>query len=102
MTTQDPIITMLSLANGIAKNLRKYNGLNDEVAAQRAAIAQAREAVNEAMDNGGDADSAFRAYKSANNKLDKLIEQHENLRTALPDDMAALRDLIDDLTPEVA
>ena len=102
-TNNDPIITMLALANSVAKDLRKYKGLDAEVASQQAVVNDAKATVSKALDGNADveADAAFRAFKSANNRLDRLLEQSDDLRIELPDRMAALRDLVDDLTPEL-
>lgn len=102
-TNNDPIIAMLALANSVAKDLRKYKGLDAEVASQQAVVNDAKATVAKALDGNADieADAAFRAFKSANNRLDRLLEQSDDLRIELPDRMAALRDLVDDLTPEL-
>lgn len=103
ITNNDPIITMLALANSVAKDLRKYKGLDAEVASQQAVVDDAKATVAKALDGNADveADAAFRAFKSANNRLDRLLEKSDDLRIELPDRMAALRDLIDDLAPEL-
>ena len=97
-TNNDPIITMLATANSVAKDLRKFRGLDAEVASQQAVVNDAKATVAKALDGNADveADAAFRAFKSANNRLDRLLEQSDDLRIELPDRMAALRDLVDD------
>lgn len=91
-----PAQTLMASANLVAKALRKLDALELAVTDQRVAVFNAKVAVTEALDKGGDFDLASRTYRQVNNKLDRLIEQREELLSAgLLSDITALRITLD-------
>ena len=92
---QAPSDRLLLAAKLVAKSLAKVTLLDDQLADQTIALATTKQRVTEALANGGTGfDDASRAFKQANNKLDKLLESRESLVGTAQLDLDAARDTI--------
>jgi hypothetical protein len=95
VTVLAPSDRLLLAAKLVAKSLAKVTLLDDQLADQTIALSTTKQRVTEALSNGGTGfDDASRAFKAANNKLDKLLEAREaTVRTAQLD-LDAVRDTL--------
>jgi len=92
---QAPSDRLLLAAKLVAKSLAKVTLLDDQLADQTIALATTKQRVTEALSNGGTGfDDASRAFKAANNKLDKLLEAREALVGTAQLDLDAVRDTL--------
>ena len=93
--TQAPSDRMLLAAKLVAKSLAKVTLLDDQLADQTIALSSTKQRVTEALTNGGTGfDDASRAFKQANNKLDKLLESRELVVRTAQLDLDAIRDTL--------
>lgn len=89
-----PADTLMLAAKLVAKTVAKIAVNDDLLTAQRATVQAARDAVAAALTGDGSFDDAGRAFKAANNKLDKLLETREALVSNANADLDAVRDQI--------
>lgn len=99
---ENSLIDLELATRDVARSLRRTQSMTGDVERQRAAITEAREAVTRAMAENGDFDAATRAFKSANNKLDRLIDTREGLLKTAREKMLELRGVLDALDDELA
>lgn len=64
-------------AKCLQKAMTKASGSDETLFNQRLEIQQLRDDVSKALAGDGDFDAASRAFKAANNKLDKLIDARD-------------------------
>lgn len=79
---QTPIERFMFGAKCLQKAMVKTTASDEVMFNQRVEIQQLRDAVTDALNGKGDFDAASKAFKAANNKLDKMIDARD----------AALRD----------
>ena len=92
---QAPSDRLLLAAKLISKSLAKVTLLDDQLADQTIALSSTKQRVTEALTNGGTGfDDASRAFKQANNKLDKLLESRELVVRTAQLDLDAIRDTL--------
>lgn len=90
-----PSDRLLLAAKLVAKSLAKVTLLDDQLADQTIALSTTKQRVTEALANGGTGfDDASRAFKAANNKLDKTLEAREAVVRAAQLDLDAVRDTL--------
>lgn len=90
-----PSDRLLLAAKLISKSLAKVTLLDDQLADQTIALSSTKQRVTEALTNGGTGfDDASRAFKQANNKLDKLLESRELVVRTAQLDLDAIRDTL--------
>lgn len=98
---ENTLVNVELLTRTLSRNLKRVQNMSTEIVDQRTSVTVARNDVTRAMTEGGDFDSATRAFKTANNKLDRLLETREVLLKNAQADITALRAQLDDLTDEV-
>lgn len=103
----EPItVTVSSLFAAASKSLQKQflSALNaaDDIDAQYAAIQAARADVAIALEGSGDFDAAGKAFKAANNKLDKLINGRDAVIDSAQQGIAAMRKLLNMMEADLA
>lgn len=90
-----PSDRLLLAAKLVFKSLAKVTLLDDQLADQTIALSTTKQRVTEALSNGGTGfDDASRAFKAANNKLDKLLESREAVVRTAQLDLDAVRDTL--------
>ena len=90
-----PSDRLLLAAKLVAKSLAKVTLLDDQLADQTIALSTTKQRVTEALSNGGTGfDDASRAFKAANNKLDKTLESREAVVRTAQLDLDAVRDTL--------
>ena len=90
-----PSDRLLFAAKLVSKSLAKVTLLDDQLADQTIALSSTKQRVTEALTNGGTGfDDASRAFKQANNKLDKLLESRELVVRTAQLDLDAIRDTL--------
>lgn len=97
---QDQVATGVK---ALLKAVKRIDASAQAVADQRALVAQLRDDITRALDAGGDGfDAAGRAYKSANNKLDRLMDSNAAAIGFAKDGIEAVRKLLDQLEADLA
>lgn len=82
-TTETAIDRFMLGAKALQKAVARATASDETLFNQRLEIQQLREAVTAALAGNGDFDAASKAFKAANNKLDKLIDaRNANLANA--------------------
>lgn len=82
-TTETAIDRFMQGAKALQKAVARAVASDETLFNQRLEIQQLREAVTNALAGNGDFDTASKAFKAANNKLDKLIDaRNSNLANA--------------------
>ena len=82
-TTETSIDRFMLGAKALQKAVARAAASDEALFNQRLEIQQLREAVTDALAGNGDFDAASKAFKAANNKLDKLIDaRNANLANA--------------------
>ena len=82
-TAETAIDRFMLGAKALQKAVARAAASDEALFNQRLEIQQLREAVTDALAGNGDFDAASKAFKSANNKLDKLIDaRNSNLANA--------------------
>ena len=82
-TTETSIDRFMLGAKALQKAVARAAASDETLFNQRLEIQQLREAVTSALAGNGDFDAASKAFKAANNKLDKLIDaRNSNLASA--------------------
>lgn len=105
-TPETDIVPFMLGAKALQKAVARAVASDEALFNQRLEIQQLREAVTDALAGNGDFDAASKAFKAANNKLDKLIDASnaslanakagvDALRRALDAVADGLRDLED-------
>lgn len=90
-----PSDRLLIAAKLVARTVARATALDGQLADQTIAVSVTKQRVTEALTNGGAGfDDASRAFKQANNKLDKLLESRESLVGTAQLDLDAARDTI--------
>jgi hypothetical protein len=90
-----PSDRLLLAAKLVAKSLAKVTLLDDQLADLTIALSTTKQRVTDALSNGGTGfDDASRAFKQANNKLDKLLESREAVVRTAQFDLDAVRDTL--------
>lgn len=90
-----PSDRLLLASKLVARTVARVTALDGQLADQTIALATTKQRVTEALANGGTGfDDASRAFKQANNKLDKLLESRESLVGTAQLDLDAARDTI--------
>lgn len=90
-----PSDRLLLAARLVSKSLAKVTLLDDQLGDQTLVLSTAKARVTEALALGGSAfNEAGRAYKAANNKLDKLLEAREATVRTAQRDLDAVNDII--------
>ena len=82
-TAETSIDRFMLGAKALQKAVARAAASDETLFNQRLEIQQLREAVTSALAGNGDFDAASKAFKAANNKLDKLIDaRNSNLASA--------------------
>ena len=82
-TAETSIDRFMLGAKALQKAVARAAASDEALFNQRLEIQQLREAVTDALAGNGDFDAASKAFKAANNKLDKLIDaRNSNLASA--------------------
>lgn len=82
-TAETTIDRFMLGAKALQKAVARATASDETLFNQRLEIQQLREAVTNALAGNGDFDAASKAFKAANNKLDKLIDaRNSNLANA--------------------
>lgn len=82
-TAETSIDRFMLGAKALQKAVARAAASDETLFNQRLEIQQLREAVTDALAGNGDFDAASKAFKAANNKLDKLIDaRNSNLASA--------------------
>ena len=82
-TAETAIDRFMLGAKALQKAVARAAASDEALFNQRLEIQQLREAVTDALAGNGDFDAASKAFKAANNKLDKLIDaRNSNLANA--------------------
>ena len=68
---------------------------------QRLEVQTLRDAVTAALNGDGDFDAASKAFKAANNKVDKLIDTRDAAVKFALDGITAVRGLLDSMTDQL-
>lgn len=90
-----PSDRLLIAAKLVARTVARVTAIDTLLADQTIALSTSKQRVTEALANGGTGfDEASRAFKAANNKLDKLLESRESLVGTAQLDLDAARDTI--------
>lgn len=90
-----PSDRLLLAAKLVAKSLAKVTLLDDQLADQTIALSTTKQRVTDSLSLGGNGfDDASRAFKQANNKLDKLLESRELVVRTVQHDLDAVRDTL--------
>ena len=90
-----PSDRLLIAAKLVARTVARVTAIDTLLADQTIALSTTKQRVTEALANGGTGfDEASRAFKAANNKLDKLLESRESLVGTAQLDLDAARDTI--------
>ena len=90
-----PSDRLLIAAKLVARTVARVTVIDTLLADQTIALSTSKQRVTEALANGGTGfDEASRAFKAANNKLDKLLESRESLVGTAQLDLDAARDTI--------
>lgn len=93
--TASPSDRLLIAAKLVARTVARVTAIDTLLADQTIALSTSKQRVTEALANGGTGfDEASRAFKAANNKLDKLLESRESLVGTAQLDLDAARDTI--------
>lgn len=99
---QKPLENLALMARTLNRSLSRACGMDTDITNQRTTVLIARNDVTRAMTEGGDFDASSRAFKQANNKLDRMIEAREVLLANAKADIRVLRGLLDELDDEIA
>lgn len=86
-----PTDRLANATKTVTRSMAKLFALDEQLATQQGIVTTAKDAVTEALTNGKGFDEAGRAFKAANNKLDKLLESRELLTLALQEDLDEVR-----------
>lgn len=98
---QTPIERFMFGAKCLQKAMAKTDASDDVLAAQRAEVKTLREKVSAALNGDGDFDAAGKAFKVANNKLDKLLDARESALRDAKAGVDALRRALDALADDL-
>lgn len=99
--TLSNIERFLAGAKSLSKAFAKINSADQALFDQRLEVQQHKEAVSAALNGTGDFDAATRAFRAANNKLDKLLDANDSsLKSALAG-IDALRRALDGLADDL-
>ena len=94
----NPIDDLAAGAKALVKALNNIGQSAANVKTQREVVTKLRVDIARALDAGGEGfDAASKAYKSANNKLDKLIDASESSVDHARAGICALRAVLDTL-----
>ena len=92
---QTPIDRFMLGAKALQKAVARAAASDETLFNQRLEIQQLREAVTDALAGNGDFDAASKAFKAANNKLDKLIDNRDSILRDAKLGVDALRRALD-------
>lgn len=98
---QSPIDRFMLGAKALQKAFTRTGAADDQLLDQRVQIQQLREDVTTALNGKGDFDAASKAFKAANNKLDKMIDARDATLRDAKAGITALRGALDDLYAEL-
>ena len=82
-------------AKALQKAMAKADASDTALFNQRVEIQKLRDAVTDALAGDGDFDAASKAFKAANNKLDKLIDARDSVLKDAKAGVDALRRALD-------
>lgn len=104
-TTNNAETTISRFLNGakaLGKAFAKIEGADQALFDQRVETQQCREAVSAALAGDGDFDAASKAFKVANNKLDKLMDAGNGALANARAGVDALRRALDALADDLS
>lgn len=93
--TETPIDRFMAGAKFLQKSVAKAATSDEVLFAQRLEIQKLRDDVTKALGGEGDFDAASKAFKAANNKLDKLLDARDATLRSAKEGVDALRRALD-------